>query len=163
MILRESKIDHYRCLLCFPLFGGDRGLFLGNYRFTGTWGEGSRLPGSELRLIVVASVFLLKRYASTGWQNLKCVSHPLQHRSVNRHSSWGRRSRLVPCIWIDGFGLIRWSVTDIAYLLSYFPYLCYNVLYFYSYFCVNYMQTFTKGEGRENKLKAHLNSDLIQN
>jgi len=56
MILKGSKTDHYRCPLCFPLFreGHPR-----SHNFPGTLREGSRLLGSGLVLITVASVFVL--------------------------------------------------------------------------------------------------------
>jgi len=63
VISRGSETDHYRCPLCFFLFGGDQELSLGDYRFPVTLIEegSSREGGSrpELMLLTVASGFVL--------------------------------------------------------------------------------------------------------
>jgi len=94
VISRGSETDHYKCLLCFPL-----------------WQEvGNSPPGvmcsRELREkrrevdplsldpgVCITSVFLFLWRASTGWQSLKCVSHPLHRWSDNRHFLKGRDTR----------------------------------------------------------------------
>ena len=54
MILRKSKIDHYKCPSASLFLEGDRDCILENYVLSGTLikREGSRLLGFSLRLAV---------------------------------------------------------------------------------------------------------------
>ena len=98
MILRGSKIDHYRCPLYFPLWrsgalsrelwildNSERGKQIG--KETLSWDLGQSL---SLQFLSFSGV-----YGFIGWQSLKCTSHPLQHRLSYHHFCGARHSKLV--------------------------------------------------------------------
>jgi len=79
VILRGSKIDQYRYPLLFPLFGRRSGT---RPRQLCIFGDSERKGGKQTPLawtwvVGVASAFIRLWCASTGWQSLKCTSHPL--------------------------------------------------------------------------------------
>ena len=108
VISKGSKIDHYICPLCFPLFG--------KKSETHPWelcapGDSERkgreqAPWAWTRAVGVTSVFGRLWHASTGWQSLKCMSHPLLCWSNNRRflkergaRGWCDESNATTRIW----------------------------------------------------------------